>query len=216
MSNTKSGFVHLHVHGEYSLLDGMSKIPDLVRKIKDSGMTACALTDHGVMNGVVDFYNECQKQGIKPILGCECYEAPESRLDKNSHAGEERYHHLILLVKNETGYKNLCHLVSRSNIDGFYYKPRIDFELLEQYHEGLICLSACLAGRVPREILRGISCGDMEPAKKAILRYRELFGDDYYLEIQNHGIREEQIVANELVRFSDELGIKLVCSNDCL
>ena len=215
MSNTKSGFVHLHVHGEYSLLDGMSKIPDLVKKIKDSGMTACALTDHGVMNGVVDFYNECQKQGIKPILGCECYEAPESRLDKNSHAGEERYHHLILLVKNETGYKNLCHLVSRSNIDGFYYKPRIDFELLEQYHEGLICLSACLAGRVPREILRGISCGDMEPAKKAILRYRELFGDDYYLEIQNHGIREEQIVANELVRFSDELGIKLVCTNDC-
>ena len=103
MSNTKSGFVHLHVHGEYSLLDGMSKIPDLVKKIKDSGMTACALTDHGVMNGVVDFYNECQKQGIKPILGCECYEAPESRLDKNSHAGEERYHHLILLVKNETG-----------------------------------------------------------------------------------------------------------------
>ena len=215
MSNTKSGFVHLHVHGEYSLLDGMSKIPDLVKKIKDSGMTACALTDHGVMNGVVDFYNECRKQGIKPILGCECYEAPESRLDKNSHAGEERYHHLILLVKNETGYKNLCHLVSRSNIDGFYYKPRIDFELLEQYHEGLICLSACLAGRVPREILRGISCGDMEPAKKAILRYRELFGDDYYLEIQNHGIREEQIVANELVRFSDELGIKLVCTNDC-
>ena len=119
MSNTKSGFVHLHVHGEYSLLDGMSKIPDLVKKIKDSGMTACALPDHGVMNGVVDFYNECQKQGIKPILGCECYEAPESRLDKNSHAGEERYHHLILLVKNETGYKNLCHLVSRSNIDGF-------------------------------------------------------------------------------------------------
>ena len=124
------------------------------------------LTDHGVMNGVVDFYNECQKQGIKPILGCECYEAPESRLDKNSHAGEERYHHLILLVKNETGYKNLCHLVSRSNIDGFYYKPRIDFELLEQYHEGLICLSACLAGRVPREILRGISCGDMNRQKK--------------------------------------------------
>ena len=217
MSDTEkntSNFVHLHVHSEYSLLDGMSKIPALVKKVKTSGMTACALTDHGVMYGLADFYNECKKQGIKPILGCECYEAPGSRLEKNTHTSDDKYHHLILLVKNETGYKNLCHLVSRSNIDGFYYKPRIDFELLEQFHEGLICMSACLAGRVPREILKGISTGDMEPARNTILKYKELFGEDYYLEIQNHGIREEQIVANELVRFSSELGIKLVCTND--
>ena len=217
MSDTEkntSNFVHLHVHSEYSLLDGMSKLPALVKKVKDSGMTACALTDHGVMYGLVDFYNECKKQGIKPILGCECYEAPGSRLEKNTHTSDDKYHHLILLVKNETGYKNLCHLVSRSNIDGFYYKPRIDFELLEQFHEGLICMSACLAGRVPREILKGISTGDMEPARNTILKYKELFGEDYYLEIQNHGIREEQIVANELVRFSSELGSKLVCTND--
>lgn len=217
MSDTEkntSNFVHLHVHSEYSLLDGMSKLPALVKKVKDSGMTACALTDHGVMYGLADFYNECKKQDIKPILGCECYEAPGSRLEKNTHISDDKYHHLILLVKNETGYKNLCHLVSRSNIDGFYYKPRIDFELLEQFHEGLVCMSACLAGRVPREILKGISTGDMEPARNTILKYRELFGEDYYLEIQNHGISEEQIVANELVRFSSELGIKLVCTND--
>lgn len=218
MDNTKkngNGFVHLHVHSEYSLLDGMSKIPDLVKKIKASGMTACALTDHGVMYGLVDFYNECKSQGIKPILGCECYEASGSRLEKNINAGEDKYHHLILLVKNDIGYKNLCHLVSKSNIEGFYYKPRIDFELLKQYHEGLICMSACLAGRVPRAILHGLSTGDRESVKEIILKYKKLFKDDYYLEIQNHGIREEQMVANELLYLSEELGIKLVCTNDC-
>ena len=130
--NGQNGFVHLHVHTEYSLLDGMSKIPDLVKKIKESGMTACAITDHGVGYGLVDFYNVCKEQGIKPILGCECYEAPGSRFDKSSGMDESRYYHLILLVKNQTGYKNLCRLISRSNTEGFYYKPRIDFELLEK------------------------------------------------------------------------------------
>ena len=208
-------FVHLHVHTEYSLLDGMSKIPELVKKVKDSGMNACAITDHGVGYGLADFYNECKKQGIKPILGCECYEAPGSRFEKNTLSGEKKYHHLILLVKNETGYKNLCHLISKSNIEGFYYKPRIDFDLLEKYHEGLICLSACIAGRLPREILKGIMDNDMTKAEQTLLRYKKLFGDDYYLEIQNHGIRDEALVANEMVRLSKKYGVKLVCTNDC-
>lgn len=208
------GFAHLHVHSEYSLLDGMSKIKKLVKKVKKAGMNACAITDHGVGYGLADFYNVCNAEGIKPILGCECYEAPGSRFDKSS-GNEERYYHLILLVKNEIGYKNLCHLISRSNIEGFYYKPRIDFELLEQFHEGLICMSACLAGRVPKMILKGLDTGDMSEAEQTILKYKNLFGDDYYLEIQNHGIVEEQKVANELVRFSNKFGIKLVCTNDC-
>lgn len=208
------GFAHLHVHTEYSLLDGMSKIKKLVKKVKKAGMTACAITDHGVGYGLADFYNVCKAEGIKPILGCECYEAPGSRFDKSS-GNEERYYHLILLVKNEIGYKNLCHLISRSNMEGFYYKPRIDFELLEQFHEGLICMSACLAGRVPKMILKGLDTGDMSEAEQTILKYKNLFGDDYYLEIQNHGIVEEQKVANELVRFSNKFGIKLVCTNDC-
>lgn len=211
----KRGFVHLHVHTEYSLLDGMSKIPDLVKKVKDSGMTACAITDHGVGYGLVDFYNVCKEQGIKPILGCECYEAPGSRFDKSSGTDDSRYYHLILLVKNETGYKNLCRLISRSNTEGFYYKPRIDFELLQKYHEGLICMSACLAGRVPKAIQQGIQTGNMEQAEYAVSKYHDMFQDDYYLEIQNHGIREEGIVANELVRISRKMGIKLVCTNDC-
>ena len=208
------GFAHLHVHSEYSLLDGMSKIKKLVKKVKKAGMNACAITDHGVGYGLADFYNVCKAEGIKPILGCECYEAPGSRFDKSS-GNEERYYHLILLVKNEIGYKNLCHLISRSNMEGFYYKPRIDFELLEQFHEGLICMSACLAGRVPKMILKGLDTGDMSEAEQTILKYKNLFGDDYYLEIQNHGIVEEQKVANELVRFSNKFGIKLVCTNDC-
>ena len=200
-------FVHLHCHSQFSLLDGMSKIPEMVKKVKDLGMKACALTDHGVCYGLVDFYNECKKQGIKPILGCEFYEAPGSRFDKDS---ENKYYHLIILVKNETGYKNLCLLTSRSNTEGFYYKPRIDMELLEKHHEGLICLSACLAGRIPQDIVHG----EIEKAKEDILWYKNLFGEDFYLEIQNHGIREEAIVAQELVRFSREFGIKLVCTND--
>lgn len=206
----RNGFVHLHVHSEYSLLDGMGKIPDIVRKVKESGMGACALTDHGAAYGLVEFYNECKKQGVKPILGCEFYEAPGSRHERGAQ-GEDRYSHLILLVKNEEGYRNLCHLVSKSNTEGFYYKPRIDHELLEKYHGGLICLSACLAGSVPKAVLEGGSA----KAEALVRRYRELFGDDYYLEVQNHGIREEAIVAQELISLGRKLGIKTVCTNDC-
>ena len=203
-------FVHLHNHTQDgSLLDGLSKIPELVSKVKSMGMNACAITDHGTAYGLVTFYDECKKQGIKPILGCEFYEAPGSRFDKSS-SSNNKYFHLILLVKNETGYKNLCHLVSRSNIDGFYYKPRIDWELLQKYHEGLICLSACIAGRVPKLILSG-KAGE---AEKTILQYKELFGDDYYLEIQNHGLQEEAMVAQELIKYSRKHNIKLVCTND--
>lgn len=203
------GFVHLHVHtAEGSLLDGMGKITELVAKAKASGMGALAITDHGAAYGLVDFYDECKKQGIKPILGCEVYEAPGSRFVKE--AGKERYYHLILLVKNEIGYKNLCILISRSNTEGYYYKPRIDMELLEKHHEGLICLSACVAGRVPKAILTGNSA----LAEEEAMRYKKIFGNDYYMEIQNHGIPEEGIVAQEIVRISRKLGIKIVCTND--
>lgn len=204
-------FAHLHVHTEYSLLDGMGKIKDVVAKVKAAGMTACAITDHGVCNGLPDFYAECIKQGIKPILGCEVYEAPGSRFEKKSADEEKNYHHLILLVKNEQGYKNLCRLVSRSNTEGFYYKPRIDFDLLTEFHEGLICLSACVAGRLPRTVLKS----GYQAGLRLAMRYKELFGEDYYIEIQNHGIREEAVAAQELIRMSRETGIKLVCTNDC-
>ena len=204
-------FAHLHVHTEYSLLDGMGKIKDIVKKVKESGMTACAITDHGVGSGLPDFYAECKSQEIKPILGCEFYEAPGSRFEKKSENDEKNYHHLILLAKNDQGYKNLCKLISRSNTEGFYYKPRIDQELLSKYHEGLICLSACIAGRLPRTIIKD----GYEAAKEIALQYKTMFGEDYYLEIQNHGIREESIVAQELWKMSKELSIKLVCTNDC-
>lgn len=209
-SGKHSNFAHLHVHSQYSLLDGMGKIPDIVKKVKDSGMTACAITDHGVGYGLPEFYNCCKENGIKPILGCEVYEAPESRLDKKGTNEEKNYYHLILLVKNEIGYKNLCILISRSNTEGFYYKPRIDHELLEQYHEGLVCLSACVAGRIPQLILNG----KKDKVKEIALWYKNLFGDDYYLEIQNHGLKEEAVVSYELIKMSKELNIKLVCTND--
>lgn len=212
MEEKTSNFVHLHVHSNRSLLDGLGTIKGIVSKVKANGMKAVALTDHGVAYGLVEFYDECVKQGIKPILGCEFYEAPESRFEKTVGAYDEnRYYHLILLVKNEQGYKNLCKLITRSNTEGFYYKPRIDFELLKEFHEGLICLSACVAGRVPRSILKGA----FEDTEAIIAKYRELFGEDYYLEIQNHGIKEEAIVAQELIRLSQKLNIKLVCTNDC-
>lgn len=201
----QANFVHLHVHTEYSLLDGMGKVKDVVKKVKESGMSACAITDHGAGYGLVEFHDECRKNGIKPILGCEFYEAPDSRFEQSVN---DRYNHLVLLVKNETGYRNLCRLISRSNTEGFYYKPRIDFELLEKFHEGLICLSACLAGRIPKTILKH---GDVQGT---IERYKSIFGEDFYLEIQNHGIHDEGVVAQELVRWSKELGIKLVCTND--
>ena len=175
-----SGFTHLHVHTVYSLLDGASKIPELVSKAKELGMDAMAITDHGAMYGVIDFYKECTKQGIKPILGMEAYVAPRSLYDRE---GVREYAHLILLAKNERGYKNLMKLSSIAFVDGFYYKPRIDYELLEKYHEGLICLSACLAGDIPRRLLNN----RYDEAKELALRLKAMFNDDFYIELQNHG-----------------------------
>ena len=200
-------FVHLHSHTEYSLLDGIQKIPQYVKKIKELGMTAAAITDHGVAYGLVEFYNECKKQGIKPILGCEFYIAPKSMEEKDPAC---RYYHLIILVKNEVGYKNLCRLVTRAN-RGYYYKPRIDFELLEELHEGLIITSACIGGEVAKKIL----AGDEKGAEETILRYKELFGDDYYLEIQKHGIPEEDRAFDGVIRLARKLDVKLICTNDC-
>lgn len=209
MAEKRNGFVHLHVHSYYSILDGMSRIPDIVDHVKEMGMTACALTDHGACYGLVEFYDECRKKGIKPILGCEVYEAPEDMSKKSLQEGE-RYYHLILLVKNETGYRNLCHLVSQANINGFYYKPRIDFSLLQKYHEGLICLSACVQGRIAQYVLKG----RMDGAEEWALKYKSLFGDDYYLEIQDHGISFEKEAYGGIIKISETTGIPLVCTND--
>lgn len=207
MSN---GFIHLHNHSEYSLLDGACRVKSLVARAVELGMPAVAITDHGVLYGVIDFYREAQKQGIKPIIGCEVYVANRSRLDKEARVDDNQYH-LILLCKNETGYKNLVKLVSRAYIEGFYYKPRVDHELLEQYHEGLIALSACVAGEIPQLIL----AGQLEAARETALWYRQLFGaGNYYLEIQDHGMKEEKTVCRELARISQETGIPLVATND--
>ena len=202
-------FVHLHTHTEFSLLDGANKIKELPARAKELGMKAMAITDHGVMFGVVDFYKECKKVGIKPIIGCEVYVAPRTRLDKESNI-DNKYSHLILLAKNETGYKNLSILVSMGFIEGFYYKPRIDLELLEKYHEGLVCLSACLAGSVNKAILKE----DMEEAKRIALWHKNIFGEDYYLEVQPNGLPEQVLVNQKLVELSKELDIPLVATND--
>ena len=202
-------FVHLHVHSEYSLLDGMCRIKDLQKRAKELGMKAIALTDHGVMYGAVNFYKECVKEGIKPIIGCEVYVAPRTRFDKESGIDDD-YAHLILLAKNKTGYQNLIKLVSMSFTDGYYYKPRIDLEILEQYSEGLICLSACLAGQINQAILKD----DMEKAKEIALWHKRVFGEDYYLEIQNNGLPEQVMVNQRLIGLSRELGIPLVATND--
>ena len=202
-------FVHLHVHSEFSLLDGANKVKELPLRAKELGMDAIAITDHGVMFGVVDFYKACKNAGVKPIIGCEVYVAPRSRFDKEPGI-DNKYSHLILLAKNETGYKNLSHLVSMGFTDGFYYKPRIDLELLEQYHEGLICLSACLAGSVNKAILKD----DMEEAKKVALWHKNLFGEDYYLEVQPNGLPEQVKVNQKLIELSRELDIPLVATND--
>lgn len=202
-------FVHLHTHTEYSLLDGANKIKELPIRAKELGMNAMAITDHGVMFGVVDFYKECKKVGIKPIIGCEVYVAPRTRFDKESNI-DNKYSHLILLAKNETGYKNLTKLVSIGFTEGFYYKPRIDLEILEKYHEGLVCLSACLAGSVNKAILKE----DMEEAKRIALWHKNLFGEDYYLEVQPNGLPEQVLVNQKLVQISRELDIPLVATND--
>ena len=202
-------FVHLHVHSEYSLLDGMCRIKDLPVRAKELGMKAIALTDHGVMYGAVNFYKECVKEGIKPIIGCEVYVAPRSRLDKEAGIDDD-YVHLILLAKNKTGYQNLIKLVSMSFTEGYYYKPRIDLEILEKYHEGLICLSACLAGSVNKAILKD----DLEEAKKIALWHKNIFGEDYYLEIQNNGLAEQVMANQKLIALSRELDIPLVGTND--
>ena len=203
-------FTHLHLHTEYSLLDGACRIDELVSAVKEKGQTAAAITDHGVMYGVIDFYKAAKAAGIKPIIGCECYVAARTRHDKVHGLDNERYH-LILLCKNEIGYKNLIAMVSKSWTEGFYTKPRIDRELLERHHEGLIALSACLAGEVPRALLRG----DFDGARKTALWYDETFGrGNYYIEIQNHSLREELTILPELIHLSKETGIPLVATND--
>jgi len=202
-------FVHLHVHSEYSLLDGMCRIKDLPKRAKELGMKAIAITDHGVMYGAVNFYKECIKEGIKPIIGCEVYVAPRSRLNKESGIDDD-YSHLILLAKNKIGYQNLIKLVSLSFTEGYYYKPRIDTEILEEYSEGLICLSACLAGSVNKAILKD----DLEKAKEVALWHKNIFGEDYYLEIQNNGLPEQVMVNQKLIMLSKELDIPLVATND--
>lgn len=204
-------FTHLHVHTEYSLLDGSSKIHEIVRRAKELGMDSLAITDHGVMYGVIDFYKACMAEGIKPIIGCEVYVAPNSRFDREPGASEERYHHLVLLAENDTGYHNLMKLVSKGFLEGFYYKPRIDYEVLEQNHEGIIALSACLGGVVSDYLRKGL----YEEAKKSALRMREIFGkDNFFLELQDHGIPEQKTVNQGLLRMAQETGIKLVATND--
>ena len=204
-------FTHLHVHTEYSLLDGSNKIKEYVKRVKELGMNSAAITDHGVMYGVIDFYKECKAQGIKPILGCEVYVAPDSRFDKELGGGEDRYYHLVLLAENNIGYANLSRIVSRGFTEGYYYKPRVDMELLQAYHEGIIALSACLAGEVPRYIQKGL----IDEARKAAIRYRDCFGEgNYFLELQDHGIPEQKLVNTELLKLSRELSIPLVTTND--
>ena len=204
-------FTHLHVHTEYSLLDGSNKIKEYVARVKELGMDSAAITDHGVMYGVIDFYKEAKAAGINPILGCEVYVAPNSRFDREIGGGEDRYYHLVLLAENNQGYDNLMKIVSRGFVEGFYYKPRVDMEILRQYHEGIIALSACLAGEVSRLLLRGM----YQEAKEAALRYRDIFGsDNYFLELQDHGLAEQKLVNQQLLRMSRELGIPLAVTND--
>ena len=204
-------FTHLHVHTEYSLLDGSNKIKECVKRVKELGMDSVAITDHGVMYGVIDFYRAARAEGIKPILGCEVYVAPNSRFDKELTGGEERYHHLVLLAENNQGYANLMKIVSRGFTEGYYYKPRVDMEVLREFHEGIIALSACLAGEVPRYIEKGM----IEEAKQAALKYQDCFGKgNYFLELQDHGIPMQQTVNAALLSMSRELDIPLVATND--
>ena len=204
-------FTHLHVHTEYSLLDGSNKIKEYVARVKELGMDSAAITDHGVMYGVIDFYRVAKAQGINPILGCEVYVAPNSRFDREVGSSEDRYYHLVLLAENNQGYDNLMKIVSKGFVEGFYYKPRVDMELLEKYHEGIIALSACLAGEVSRFLMRSM----YEDAKDAALRYQKIFGKgNFFLELQDHGIPQQQMVNQQLLRMHQETGIDLVATND--
>ena len=204
-------FTHLHVHTEYSLLDGSSKIKELLPRAKELGMDSLAITDHGVMYGVIDFYKKAKEVGIKPILGCEIYVAPGSRFDREQGRGEDRYYHLVLLAENNQGYKNLMKIVTRGFTEGYYYKPRVDYEVLEKYHEGIIALSACLAGEIPNKILKE----DFDGARAAANKMRDIFGENnFFLELQDHGIRQQTQVNTSLIRLSRELGIPMVVTND--
>ena len=205
-------FTHLHLHTGFSLLDGSSKISELVKRIKELGMDACAITDHGVMYGVIEFYKACKAEGIKPIIGCEVYVAPGSRFEKGVEKSAKRYNHLILLAENDTGHKNLMKIVSRGFTEGFYYKPRVDYELLQEYHEGIIASSACLAGIVPTKLREG----DYGGAKVEALRLRDIFGENnFFLELQDHGLPEQKFANQGLMRISAETGIPLIATNDC-
>ena len=204
-------FTHLHVHTEYSLLDGSNKIQEYVARVKELGMDSAAITDHGVMYGVIDFYRAAKAAGINPILGCEVYVAPGSRFDREAGSGEDRYYHLVLLAENNQGYSNLMKIVSKGFVEGFYYKPRVDIEVLEKYHEGIIALSACLAGEVAKYLTRGM----YEDAKAAALRYQDIFGKgNFFLEMQDHGIPQQQTVNQQLLKMHKETGIDLVVTND--
>ena len=204
-------FTHLHVHTEYSLLDGSNKIKEYVKRVKELGMNSAAITDHGVMYGVIDFYRACKAEGINPVIGCEVYVAPNSRFDKELTGGEDRYYHLVLLAENNTGYQNLMKIVSKGFTEGYYYRPRVDMEVLREYHEGIIALSACLAGEVQRYIMKGL----YDEAIKMALKYRDCFGEgNYFLELQDHGLPEQRTVNHQLMRMSRELNIPLVATND--
>ena len=205
-------FAHLHVHTEYSLLDGSNKIKECVSRVKELGMDSVAITDHGAMFGVIDFYRAAKAVGIKPILGCEVYVAPGSRFDKEAvGSGDNRYYHLVLLAENDLGYHNLMKIVSRGFTEGYYYKPRVDMEILKEFHQGIIALSACLAGEVQKNIVRGM----YEEGKAAALRYQEIFGEgNFFLELQDHGIQEQKLVNQSLLRMAKETQIGLVATND--
>lgn len=206
-----SPFVHLHLHTEYSLLDGACRIDRLAERLAEVGQTAAAVTDHGVMYGAVEFYKACKKNGIKPIIGCEVYVAPDSRKHKER-VGDSAYNHLVLLCKNETGYKNLIKIVSDAFTEGFYVKPRTDMQFLSEHSEGLVALSACMSGAVPKAILSG----DIDGARKIAERYIDIFGkENYFFEVQNHGIEGQSIINDNLAMLSRELGVRLVATNDC-
>ena len=204
-------FTHLHVHTEFSLLDGSGKISEMIDQAQKLGMDSLAITDHGAMYGVIDFYKEAKAHGIKPIIGCEIYVTNGSRFDREISRGDDKYYHLVLLAENNQGYSNLVKIVSAGFTDGFYYKPRVDYEILEKYHEGLIASSACLAGIIPKTILKN----DYEAACREAVRLNDIFGqDNFFLELQDHGIPEQRTVNTQLLRMSRELNIPLICTND--